>query len=241
MFNIYKRELKEALSSPLFYILCAIFSAITGWIFYYKVLASKEVVGTTLTTNVLIPLFGIISSLFMFLTPLLTMNSFVEEKKSGTLELLMRSKVGIWNIIFGKFLSHITQISFMLVLSLMFPMILMFSGYSDWGIVLSGYLGLLLNISTYVLIGMFASSISGNQIISGFVSFSMIFGVLLLNLTANSTNNFIVGQILSYLNNNSHFMHFAQGDIRSFSFIYFASFIGLFMLFINKSLSSRRW
>lgn len=241
MINIYKRELREALSSPLFYILCAIFIGITGWVFYYSVLSSKEYVGSSLTTNVLLPLFGMIGSLFMFLTPLLTMNSFVEEKNSGTLDLLMRSKVGLWNIIFGKYLSHLTQIVIMLILSVMFPLILMFSGYSDWGIVLSAYLGLILNISAYILIGMFASSISGNQIVSGFIAFSMTLGILLLNLAANSSKNFIVGEILSYLNNISHFQYFVSGDIRSFSFVYFASFIGLFMLFINKSLSSRRW
>ncbi|ATH07035.1 hypothetical protein BIY24_03510 [Halobacteriovorax marinus] len=241
MINLYKRELKESLGSPLFYILCAIFIAITGWIFYYSVVGSNQMNQSSLTTNVLQPLFSTISSLFMFLTPLLTMNSFVEEKNNGTLDLLMRSKLGLWNIILGKYFAHMTLILFMLVLSLMFPLILMFSGYTDWGVVLSSYLGLILNISAYVVLGMFASSISGNQIVSGFISFALIFGVLLLNLAANSSHNFIVGQILNYLNNQFHFASFIKGSIRSFSFVYFISFIAVAMLFINKSLSSRRW
>ncbi|OUR98491.1 hypothetical protein A9Q84_03515 [Halobacteriovorax marinus] len=241
MFSIFKRELKEALSSPLFYILCAIFSAIVGWLFYNYILGSKEHTGTTLTNNVLIPLFGVMNSLFMFFSPILTMNSFVEEKNSGTLDLLLRSKVSIWEIILGKFLSHVTLISLMLSLSIICPLILMFSGYSDWGIVGSAYLGLILNISCYIIVGLFASSLTENQIVSGFVSFSIILGILLVNLTANTANSFIVGQIFNYLNNISHFSYFVKGDIRSYSFIYYSSFVGLFMLFTSKSLESRRW
>lgn len=241
MFNIFKRELKEALTSPLFYILCAIFSAIIGWLFYNYILASKEHTGLTLTSNVLIPLFGVMNSLFMFFSPILTMNSFVEEKNSGTLDLLLRSKVGLWRIVMGKFLSHVSLISIMLSLSIICPIILMFSGYSDWGIVASAYLGLILNISCYIIVGLFASSLTENQIVSGFVSFSIILGILLINLTANSANNYIVGQIFNYLNNISHFSYLVKGDIRSYSFIYYGSFVGLFMLFTSKSLESRRW
>ena len=241
MFNIIKRELKESLSSPLFYILCAVFSAMVGWIFYNYVLASKEHTGTSLTHNVLIPLFNVINFLFMIFTPILTMNSFTEEKKSGTLDLLLRSKVSVWNIIVGKFFSSLSLISLMLLLSLICPIVLMFSGYSDWGIVFSSYLGLILNIGCFIVVGMFASSLTENQIVSGFISFSIIMSILLLNLTANSTNNFIVGQIFSYLNNSFHFSFIIKGDLRSYSFVYFFSFIGLFMLFINKSLESRKW
>lgn len=241
MFSILKREMKESFSSPLFFILCAIFSAIVGWIFYNYILASKEHTGLTLTQNVLIPLFGVINSLFMFFAPILTMNTFSEEKKSGTLDLLLRSKLSIWKIILGKFLSHMTLITIMLSLSIICPIILMFSGYSDWGIVASAYFGLVLNIGCFVIVGMFSSSITENQIVSVFVSFTIIISILLLNLTANSTNNFIVGQIFSYLNNISHFSFMAKGDIRSYSVVYFCSFIGMFMLFISKSLDSRRW
>ncbi len=241
MLSIFKREFKESLSSPLFYILCAIFSAIVGWIFYNYILASKEHTGASLTQNVLIPLFNIISFLFMILTPMLTMNTFCEENKSGTLDLLLRSKVSIWKIIIGKFLSNLTMISIMLGLSFICPIVLMFSGYSDWGVVFSAYLGLLLNISCFVVVGMFASSLSENQIVSAFISFAILISILLLNLSANSTNNFIVGQIFSYMNNSFHFSFMVKGDLRSYSFVYFFSFIGLFMLFINKSLDSRRW
>lgn len=236
-----KRELKEYFYSPLIYILSGFFILITGYLFYVYLISSKEYTSATLLTTVLRPLFGNMNFLFLFLAPLITMRSFSEEKKQGTLDLLLISRLTDWEIVTAKFISSFMVASFMLLTTLIFPLILAYSGYSEWSVVLTSYLGLLFSIGCYLSVGLFASTLSENQIVSAIIGFSILFGVTLLVVTSTATNNIIVSQLLSYMSVPFHFENFVRGVMKNYNFLYFVSFIFFFSFLTRRSLDSRNW
>lgn len=238
---LYKKEIKDSFLSPFVYILSGLFIGLGGWVFFSLLMASKNVTEATLTASVLIPSFSLYRFILMIICPLLTMRLLSEEKKNHTIELLYLSDLNNTQIILSKFLSSMTIVLFMLGLTLLFPAILGMSGYSDWGVVLTGYAGLVLLSSAYISLGLFASSLSSNYVICLILAIFMMLGMWFLVLSAGNTDNYIVGLILRYFSETFHFESFVRGTVRSFSLVYFLSFIGFFMFLTEKSLNSRRW
>lgn len=238
---LLKKECRDYFLSPLVYIISSLFCLIMGWIFFNYLIASNEMTNTSLTQSILIPLFGIMNSMFMFLAPIITMGKFSEENKYGTLDLLLLSKLSALTIILAKLISSFISVLFMLSFTLVFPIILYYSGYSEWGIVISNYLGVIFTALCYLSVGLFASSLTKNQIISVFSSFTVILCLNLLTLTSNSINNHIVSLVLRYFSLGFHVGPLIQGSIKSYSIVFFASFIFLFIFMTKKSLESRRW
>lgn len=236
-----RKELKDAFSSPLIYILAGLFSLMMGWLFFNYLLQSKEMTTTTMTQGVITPIFGNINFIFIFLCPLITMRSFAEEKKQYTLDLLLRSELTEMQIIFGKFISNVLLIFFLLSLTLLFPIILMFSGYSDWGVVWSSYLGIALSVMAYTSVGIFCSSLTDNQIVASLMTFCVLLGSMLLVITVNATNNYIFALMIQYLTIPFHYEGFTRGLLRSYSFVYFATYLTFFFMLTLKSLQSRKW
>lgn len=236
-----KKELKDAFSSPLIYILSGLFSLMMGWLFFNYLLQSKEMTTTTMTQGVITPIFGNINFIFIFLCPLITMRSFAEEKRQHTLDLLLRSELTEMQIILGKFISNITLVFFMLSLTLLFPIILMFSGYSDWGVVWSSYLGIALSVMAYTSVGLFCSSLTDNQIVASLMTFCILLGSMLLVITVNATNNYLFALMIQYLTIPFHYEGFTRGLLRSYSFVYFATYLTFFFTLTLKSLQSRKW
>lgn len=238
---LYKKEVKDAFFSPMLYILTALFCAIIGWLFFNYIVLSKEATTATLTQAVLSPIFGNMNFIFLFMAPLLTMRTFAEEKKLNTLDLLFHSRLDNVQIILGKLMASFTSAVFMLSFTLIFPIVLAISGYSDWLVVASAYLGLLLSVLCYLAVGMFASSLTENQVVAALVAFCLLLGSMLLVMSANASQNYLVGQILSYMSIPYHFEAFVRGAIKSYSFIFFASFLGFFTFLTRESLESRNW
>lgn len=221
---IAKRELRSFFDSLIAYILIVLFLGFSGlftWLIgnsvFYVNQASMQV------------FFGVsFWSLFLFI-PALTMRSIAEENRSGTLELLLTKPVTDWQLVTGKFLAVILLIAISLALTLPYYLTLWKLGHVDHGAVWTGYLGLLLMSAVYASIGIFASSISQNQIVAFLLSlligifFHMIFGAL----AATSTG--FAGKILSYLSMQTHFDSVSRGVIDSKDIVYFLSlvFLGL--------------
>lgn len=238
---ILKKEIKDAFYSPLIYILSGLFCFMMGWLFFNYLEQSKELSTVNIGQAVISPLFGNINFIFIFLTPLITMRSFAEEQRAHTMDLLLTSKLTLWQIVWGKFLAHFVMIFFMLVLTLIFPLILSFSGYNDWGVVFSSYLGIVLSIMAYISVGLFCSSLTDNQIVAALLTFCILLGSMLLVITMNATNNYLLALMVQYMTIPFHYEGFSKGIIRSYSFMYFASFIGFFLMLTLKSLQSRKW
>jgi ABC-2 type transport system permease protein len=240
-YDLYKKEIKDAFFSPFVYILAASFILLTGWIFFSLLVASKDITQGSLTTSILAPTFSMFRFIFMFVCPLLTMRLISEEKKNHTIELLFLSNLSDWQIIISKFFSSMTIVLFMLSLTFLFPVILAFSGYSDWGVVTSSYLGTVLLCMAYISLGLFSSSLTSNYVMSLILAIFMMLGLWFLVLSAATTSNYIVGQILRYVSDVYHYEHFIKGTLRSYSFMYFFSFVFLFLFGTHKSLGRRNW
>lgn len=236
-----KKELKDTFTSPLIYVLTGLFSFMIGWLFFNYILQSKEMSTTTMTSGVITPIFGNINFIFVFLCPLLTMRSFAEEKAKHTLDLLLRSELTEMQIIIGKFLSMIAAQLFMLSFTLLFPIILSLSGYSDWGVVISSYVGIILSLMTYTAIGLFCSSLTDNQIVASLLTFCILLGSMLMVISVNATNNYLLALITQYMTIPFHYEGFTRGVIKSFSIIYFACAWIFFFLLTQKTLQSRKW
>lgn len=238
---LYKKEVKDYFLSPMLYILTALFCAIIGWLFFNYIVLSKDATTSSLTQAVLLPIFGNMNFIFLFMAPLLTMRCFAEEKKLNTLDLLFHSRLDNVQIILGKLLASFTAAFFMLSFTFVFPIVLSVSGYSDWAVVGTAYLGLFLSVLSYLSVGLFASSLTENQVVAALVGFCILLCSMLLVMSANATQNYLLGQILSYLSVPFHFEAFARGAIKSYSFIYFGSLIGFFVFITRETLESRNW
>jgi ABC-2 type transport system permease protein len=238
---LVKKELKDSFFSPLIYILTGLFCFMMGWLFFNYLMQAKTLTTASMTQAVITPIFGNMNFIFIFLCPLLTMRTFAEERKQSTLDLLLRSQLSEMQIIIGKFISNTILVIFMLSFTFVFPMILALSGYSDWGVVGSSYLGVLLSIMAYLSVGLFCSSLTDNQIVASLLTFCILLGSMLMVISVNATNNYLLALMIQYLTVPFHYDGFVKGVLHSYSLIYFISFISFFFLLTLKSLQSRKW
>ena len=238
---LVKKELKDSFLSPLIYILTGLFCFMMGWLFFNYLLQAKTLTSATMTQAVITPIFGNINFIFVFLCPLITMRSFAEERKQATLDLLLRSELSEMQIIIGKFISMVFIVLFMISFTFVFPMILAFSGYSDWGVVGSSYLGVLLSVMAYLSVGLFCSSLTDNQIVASLMTFCLLLGSMLMVISANATNNYLLALIVQYTTIPFHYDGFVKGLVRSYSLVYFISYLSFFFLLTRISLQARKW
>lgn len=241
LYLLTKKELKDIFSTPLIYVLSALFALIIGWLFFNYLLLSKDLTKLSIAQAVVNPIFGNMHFLFIFLAPLITMRVFAEEKKNQTLDLLFRSQLRPSQIVLTKIISSFAASMFMVSLTFIFPLILWLSGYKEVGVFFSSYLGLALTLICYMSVGVFASSLTENQILAAVISFCILLGIMLLVMSSNASSNPLVGQILSYLSVPYHYEPFIRGMIRSFDLVYIGSFVGFFVYLTSLSLESRNW
>jgi ABC-2 type transport system permease protein len=227
-----KKELKSYFDSPIAYIIITIFLLISGWFFFSDLFLVNQ---ATLRN-----LFGIIPFIFMFFIPAITMRLLSEEKKSGTIEILLTLPVKDHQIILGKFLAGMILISVAVILTLTYAFTLSGLGNLDFGSVVSGYLGLILLGATYLSIGIFTSSLTQNQIVAFIVSFLIIFILYLLDNVLIFVPGFLA-PVLEYLSVNYHFSNISRGVIDSRDVIYYLSLIFFFLFLAVRVLSSRKW
>lgn len=243
MISLYIKEIKSYLSSLLGYIFIGVFLIVAGlflWVFpnFNNVIVSgyADLQG----------LFSISKFLFLFLVPAITMRTFAEEKRTGTIELLFTKPLSDTQIILAKFLSCLT----LLIIALIPTFIYVISVYNlgavpgniDMGSTWGSYLGLVFLGSAFISIGMFASSITSNQIVAFVVAallcFILYFGFEYI-YSFESLGNF--GYFVKTLGIDHHYASISKGVIDSRDIIYFLSVITLFLLSTRIVLMSRKW
>lgn len=230
--TIYKKELRSYFNSPIAYIVIGVFLVITGWFFT----SSLFLAGVVTMRNV----FDIIPFIFLFFIPAISMRSFSEEKKSGTIELLLTKPITDMDIVLGKFLAALTLTAIALAFTLIYVISLSFLGKIDLGSIIAAYIGLLLMSGIYIGIGIFASSLTENQVVAFIISFLIVFALFMLNkilIFLPST----LASIFEYISIDYHFGNIARGVIDSRDIIYYLSGITIFVLLTKTSLESRRW
>ena len=247
---ICQKELKSYFASPIAYAVLALFGLIFGFGFYT---ATRDFVrfsfqsqmmggGQTMNVNeqIIRPLLGFASTVALFLIPMITMRLFAEEKKSGTIELLLTSPITDTEIILGKWLGALLLYLCVLAMSMINIALLFAWGKPDLKPVLVAYLGLLLQGGCLLAIGTFISTTTKNQIVAGGVTF---FVCLLLWLLSWFTafDSTVPAQVVNYLSIVTHFENFGKGVLDSKDVVFYISFIFFALFATSRSMESLRW
>jgi ABC-2 type transport system permease protein len=184
--------------------------------------------------------FGLISFLLIIIVPMLTMRLFAEEKKSGTFELLATCPVTDWGMVIGKYLAAVTVLVVFLIISLAYPVTFGLVGEVEWSIVITGYLALFLLGLAYVALGLFASSLTQNQIIAAIVTFCALLTFFFVgDLGIGRASG--LDKVLGGFSLLQHSDSLIQGSLRSEDIVYFVLFSVGFLFLTNYVLESRRW
>lgn len=246
IYPILKRELRSYFASPLAYIILVVFQVISARFFFLYLQGflqfqldpayQLQVGELNLNNLVVLPYFGTISIVLLLIVPLITMRLIADEKKNYTAELLFTSPLTIRTIVIGKYLASLILLIIMLVLSSINIFVLMVHGNPDFGAVISGYIGLFLLGGTFLSVGIFASSLTENQLIAAVISFGVLLLLWLVGAMSDSE-----GSLLGYLSVINHYEDFGKGIIKLKDVVYYLSviFLGLFLTY--TSLESERW
>jgi ABC-2 type transport system permease protein len=245
---IYRKEIKGYFSSWIAWILMAFFALVFGWFFYsataYFVSRSMQATRGSFPMNmnewIVRPVLMNVSVIGLFLIPMITMRLFAEEKRSGTIELLMTSPVRDYEMILAKWLAALTLYAGILAVSALNLAYLFIYGSPDWKPILVGYLGLLLQGGCLLALGTFISTLSRNQIIAVGVTFAVCLMLWVLDwVTGFETASW--ARVLSYLSVVTHFDSFSKGvlDTKDMVFYVSAIFFGLFLT--ARSMEALRW
>jgi ABC-2 type transport system permease protein len=219
--RICKKELKDYFISPIAYIVISIFLLVTGWFFFTTFFYFNQAD--------LRNFFDLLPFTFSFLIPAITMRLFSEELNMGSYEMLLTLPVTFTDILFGKFLAGVLFVAAALIPTLAYPVCISFMGQLDWGPVIGGYIGAVLLGAAFVAVGIFASSLTRNQIIAFIVGMVICFILALIDKMLLFFPRSMLG-FLGYLGADYHFKNIAKGIVDSRDIIYFFSvvFIGLY-------------
>jgi ABC-2 type transport system permease protein len=231
---IFSKELSTYLSSPMAYIVSAIFIALSGASF------TTYLAQTSYTDTSIRGFLEAAQLLIMLFSVLLTMRLISEEKKLGTWELLLTAPVREYEIVLGKFFSSLFVLAGMLILTLYFPILLMIFGDPDTGPILTSYLGLILLGSASLAIGIFTSSLTANQIVSAVIAVGILYGLWFLGIISNLIPE-PASDILSYFSLSYHFPNFIRGVVDTRDIIYYISVTAVFLFLSVRSIETERW
>ncbi len=228
------KEIKTYFTTPMAYIVALVFLALTGYYFIANILGS--VLSEASISGFVIPS----ASILVLMAPILAMRLLAEEQKLGTLELLLTSPIHDWQVVVGKFLASFAFFLGTLFFTLYYVVLIFWFGNPDTGPVLTGYLGLMLYGAATLAVGLFASSLSPNQIVAAVVGF----GILLLLTVIHMTTRFVGGTaatILNQISMQTHFDDFSRGVIDLSSVVYYITVAVVFLFLAIRSLESHRW
>jgi ABC-2 type transport system permease protein len=246
---VFRREMAAYFQSPVFYVIAFVFLGIFGYLFfasvaaygYFSYQAQNPVLAAQLnaTDMVLTPLFHDTSVVMLLIMPLLTMRLLAEERKAGTLELLFTYPLRDLGILFGKLGAAFAL--FLLILSGTLPCIALLTTLSplDPGVVASNYLGLILLGSAFLCLGVFASSLTENQIVAAVSSFGALLAFWLIGFVEQFSGG--ATGLLSYLSILNHFDSFSRGVVDTRDVAYYLLFSAFFLFGTLRVLESMRW
>lgn len=230
---IYKKEISSFFNSAVAYITLIVFLLLAGWFSMNTFFLINQ--------SGLRQLFSIVPIIYLAFIPAITMNLIAEEKNVGTLEFLTTMPISDSEIVIGKFLASVALIGIALLFTFtqLFT-VLMIGNNVDVGALICGYIGLLLLGGAYTAIGIFASSVTDNQIVAFIVSFLIIAIFFILDKILLFVPGFL-STFFEYLSTGYHFESISRGVIDSRNIIYFASVITFFLLLSIRILKMRKW
>lgn len=255
------RELRSLFVSPTAYVVLALFSIVTGFIFFTSVLAFDQQIAEitqmqlfdylkdmNLNDHLLGPFYSVTWVIMLFLLPGITMGLFASEKTNGTQELLMTSPITIWELVIGKYLAAAVFVTLLIGIVGIYTGILFLYGDPEVWKSLAGLLGLLLVGLSYAAIGAFASSVTRNQLIAFFLALVLLFILWLLSIVADLGAaggaigaNSAASNLMRWLSSANRFEQMVRGLVDTRDLAYFAFLIAVFLVLTKTSVESVRW
>lgn len=244
VWTIAKREFNLYIISPIAYVVALIIMLILGIIFYANmssaVAALQNGQNYVPTAQIVI---GPLVTLFLFTTPAITMRTISDEQRMGTLETLLTAPVQDWELVVGKWLGSFLFYMAVIALTWIFPIVLniFVKPGIDQGLLISGYLGVVFLVSSFVAIGIFASSLFSNQIAAFFTTLGILLVLWMISYPAQASTTG-GNQILTYLDLSEHFYNtFLRGIIELKDIVYYLSVTVLALFLGTMSVEARRW
>jgi ABC-2 type transport system permease protein len=246
---IAHKEMRSYFSSPIAYVVIGFFALMFGFFFYSLLLyfdrqsmQAGGLGGPTVNVNeqLIRPVFLNATVILLFVLPLVTMRTYSEEKRSGTMELLLTSPLTDLQIILGKFLGAMGLYAAMLAVTFIHIGLLFAFGNPEWRPVATTYLGLLLMGGCFVSVGLLISSLTKNQIVAGMITF----GVFLMLWVINWIASFMgptTQTVLNYLSITDHLDDFTKGVLDTKHLVYYISFITFGLFLTARSVDTERW
>ncbi len=248
--TLWKKEVQSYYSSPLAYVLIGLFSLISGIIFFNLLVSYTDNIQAmpndysqtiSFIEEVVLQFFAQVNFLFLLFIPLITMKLFSEEQRQQTLDLYWLSPVREWKLVLAKGLSALTLVMSMLLITGVFPLVIWGIGIRDFNLLGTAYIAVILNACAYIALGLFCSSISGNQIIAALLAVLGIMFLWMISWGGHLNSNFVIAEIFTYIGITSHFERVLRGVLGTQDMIYYASFILIFGVLTVKSLGRRNW
>jgi len=246
---IAHKELKSYFSTPIAYVVIGFFALLFGYFFYAMLVifnqqslqfGGQEGAAVDINQQLIRPLFLNASVILLFVLPLITMRTYSEEKRSGTIELLLTSPVSDVEIILGKFLGAMALYGSMLAITVIHIGLLFSYGNPEWKVVVTGYIGLLLMGGCFISVGLLISSMTKNQIVSGMVTFAVFLLLWVINWIASFTGP-TTQSVLNYLSITDHFDDFTRGILDTKHLIYYFSVMSFGLFLTSRSVDTERW
>ena len=230
--TIALKEFRSYLASPMAYIVMGIFLGLTGFFFSFS--------SATYNETSIRGFLGNGGLVLMLLASVLTMRLLAEERKMGTLELLLTAPIRDSEVIMGKFLGSLGILMVMLALTFYYSILLIVFGDPDMGPIGTGYLGLFLLGCTSLAVGIFASSLTSNQIVSAVVTGGILFALWYIGWAAGFLPESL-GELIGFFSLSYYFPDFMRGVIDTRGIIYYLSITVLFLFLAIRSLENSRW
>jgi ABC-2 type transport system permease protein len=245
------KELKSYFASPIAYVVIGLYALVYGYYFYAAVRfferQSLQMMGVgagapsvNINEQLIRPVFQYSMVVFLIVLPMITMRTYSEEKRSGTMELLLTAPITDFQIIMGKFLGAMALYALMLAVTTIHIALLFVYGRPELRPILTAYLGLFLLGGCFISLGLLISSLTRNQIVAGMLTFA-VFLLLWIITWVGSFSGPTVDQLTQYLSIIDHLEDFSKGVIDTKHLIYYVSFITFGLFLTAKSVDSERW
>ena len=248
--TICRKELSSYFRSPIAYGVMFFFALIAGWFFYVAVAAFINTSMRSMLMGQAMPMdvnewvvrsnLSNVAVVGLFMVPMITMRLFAEEKRTGTIELLVTSPLYDMEIILGKWLAAIILYGTMLLISLASMVTLYMYGKPDWRPMLLGYLGLLLQGGAMLAVGSFISACTKNQIVAAVGGFGVLLLLWVMNWVSSLSDSTLT-RVVGYLSITDHFDSFAKGVLDLKDVVFYVSMIALGLFLTARAMESIRW
>ncbi|NLM11458.1 MAG: ABC transporter permease subunit [Clostridiaceae bacterium] len=233
MLAIWKREVQAYFYQPIAYILIGFFFLISSIYFTFGTVAAQVAELNNLLSSIIF--------ILTFVCPILTMRILTEDRKNGTEVLLVTSPVDVYQIVLGKFLAAFTVFMVMFASTFIYlAIIYILGGQPEIPMLIGGYIGFLLVGASYVAIGVFASSLTENQIVAAIISFAILLLINIIDPIATFVGGF-TAKVLDMFSLLSRYSDLNAGILDITSIIYYLSFTAVFLFLTTRVIDKRRW